>query len=264
MARILFNSAWFESVRSNSWNEIDYEKVVISNAGLLFREWIAVPFKTDVIGEDGTTRQPDIALIDRNYRRWCVVEVELAHHSLVNHVLPQVEAFRTAKYGDKHAEYIHSKNSSLALGRLKVMVKFEPPQILVIVDRPDTDWKQTLNSRDVALSIVEPFRGPGTQVLLRVNGETPDLPNNVLTRLSRWQVRRLWKVHSPAAMPTPFNEDGTIEIVVDSQTTRWKLTSLDGSLMISAVDGDVLRGWKSADLVSHDDGNLSIRPVARE
>ena len=33
MARILFKGSWFTSVRSNSWNETDFENLVISKAG---------------------------------------------------------------------------------------------------------------------------------------------------------------------------------------------------------------------------------------
>src|SRR5690606_19327485 len=115
--------------------------LVLSNAEVLFPQWIAVPFKTDVVGEDGTVKRPDMVLIDRKYRRWCVVEVELASHHYVNHVAPQVEAFRYGRYGNEHAEYIQSKNPVLDLIRLKEMVRSVPPQVLVIVDRPDTDWK---------------------------------------------------------------------------------------------------------------------------
>lgn len=99
MARVYSNKTWFDSVRSESWVEVEYERVVLANASILFPQWEAVPFKANVVGDDGTVKQPDIALIDRNYRRWCVVEVELSHHHFVNHVAPQVEAFRTAIIG---------------------------------------------------------------------------------------------------------------------------------------------------------------------
>ena len=264
MARVYFNQTWFESVRSESWNEADYEQVVMNNAGILFPQWIAVPFKTNVVGDDGTIKQPDIALIDRSYRRWCVVEVELASHHFVNHVAPQVEAFRTAKYDNEHAEYLHRKQPSLDLARLKAMVAGEPPQIVVVVDRPDTDWKRRLKHMDIALTIVEPFRGPGTHTLLRINGEAPDLPGNVLTRLSRTQLRRLWKVHSPAALP-PSGEDNTLDVFVESAPTRWKVTRLATGVLVTPLwVGDILRGWKGVDLVRHDDGSLSIQPVVLE
>jgi hypothetical protein len=264
MARVYFNQTWFNSVRSESWNEADYEQVVLSNADVLFPQWVVVPFKIDVIGEDGTIKRPDLALIDHKYRRWCVVEIEFASHHFANHVAPQVEAFRTARYGDEHALYLHGKKPELSLQRLKEMVRGESPQILVVVDRPDSDWKKRLRAIDVALSVVEPFRDEnGTQVLLRVNGETPDLPGNFLTRLSRMQMRRLWKVHSPATLPMLETGD-VLSVLVESVPTQWRRTLLGTGVMLSALDGDILRGWKAVDLVQHDDGDLSIHPVVPE
>lgn len=264
MARVFINQKWFDSVRSESWNESDYEQVVMSHAAVLFPQWVVVPFKTNVVGEDGTVKQPDMALIDHSYRRWCVVEVELAHHSLVHHVLPQVEAFRTATYEDAHADYLYAKNPSLDLESLREMVRTESPEVLVIVDRPDTDWKRKLKQFGVSLSIVEPFRGPGTHVLLRVNGELPELPGNVLTRVSRWQMRRLWKVQSPAALPPPLDDD-VYEVIVDGSPTLWRRTTVGGGVMLSAIDGgDVFRGWKAVDLVQHEDGSLSFQRVVPE
>jgi hypothetical protein len=144
------------------------------------------------------------------------------------------------------------------------MVRSVPPQILVIVDRPDTDWKPRLKAIDVALSIVEPFRdAKATNVLLRVNGETPDLPGNVLSRLSRWQIRRLWSIQSPASLP-PFDTDGTLEVLVDNQPSRWKRTVIGSGVMVAAVGGDPLQGWKGVDLIQHEDGSLSIQPVIPE
>jgi hypothetical protein len=265
MARVYFNRTWFTSIRSDSWNESDYESVVLSNANVLFPQWVVVPFKTNVVGEDGTVKQPDIALIDHKYRRWCVVEVELANHHFANHVAPQVEAFRTARYGDEHALYLSGQNSALDLSRLRSMIRGEPPQVLVVVDRPDTDWKKRLKAIDVALSIVEPFREEnGTQMLLRVNGEAPDLPGNLVTRISRMNVRRLWKVHSPATLPVG-DEDDVLTVQVKSLPTRWKRTPLGGGVMLAPLDtGDVLRGWKAVDILQHEDGSLSVQPVVPE
>ena len=92
MARVHFNGTWFNSVRSQNWLERDYEDLVFQNCSDLFPRWIPVPFKADVVGEDGVVKRPDLALIDPRYRKWCVVEVELAHHDIYTHVLPQIDS----------------------------------------------------------------------------------------------------------------------------------------------------------------------------
>jgi hypothetical protein len=265
VARVFYDQTWFNSVRSRSWYEADYEQLVVSHSSDLFPEWIAASFKTNVVGDSGATKQPDLALIDPSYRRWWVVEVELAHHDLFTHVLPQVDAFRSGTYGEEHALYLHRKRPDLDLYKLKAMMSGEPPEVLVIVDRPDTNWKRSLKAIDVSLSIVEPFRGPNNQLLLRVNGDQPELPGNVLSRCSRGDARRLWRVHAPAALPAPTRSDEVFEIMYEDSMTQWKRLDLAGSVMLCVEQGgDVLSGLRAVDLVQHDDGSLSFQAVTRE
>lgn len=264
MARVLFGQVWFDSIRSQSWYEADYEKIIFDRGQDLFSQWITVQFKTNVIGEDGATKRPDLALIDRSYREWWVVEVELAHHDLFTHVMPQVEAFRTATYERRHAEYLHARNPMLDLNRLSEMMLGLPPEILVIVDRPDTDWLPVLRARGVHLSIVEPFRGPSDNLLLRINGHRPEPPASVLSRCSRHQMRRLWRVHSPAALPPSTGDNEILEIEFDGSVTQWARLKIANAVMLRALRGDILTGWRSADLVRGEDGGLKFKPVTKE
>jgi hypothetical protein len=264
VARVLFNKVWFESVRSQSWYEADYEQIIFDYCQDLFPQWIPAPFKTDVIGEDGTIKRPDLALIDRSYREWWVVEVELAHHNLRTHVMPQVEAFRTATYERRHAEYLHARIPMLDLGRLADMMLGLPPEVLVVVDRPDTDWLPELHASGVHLSIVEPFRDPSDHLLLRVNGHRPEPPASVLTRCSRHALRRLWRVHSPAALPAATGDDAILEIEFDGGTTPWKRLQIADAVLLCATRGDILTGWRSVDLVRDEDGGLKFKPVTKE
>lgn len=265
VARVYFNQTWFNSVRSQSWYEADYEQVVIDHAPDLFPDWIVVPFKTVVVGENGAVKQPDLALIDASYRRWCVVEVELAHHDLITHVLPQVYAFKSGAYGREHALYLQTKRLDLDLCKLEAMMLGEPPEVLVIVDRPDTNWSRSLKAMDVSLSIVEPFRGPNNELLLRVNGDEPTLPGNILTRCSRGEVRRLWKVHAPAALPVVTLLNESFEVMYEGALTRWKRLDLAGSVVLCVErGGDVLGGLRAVDLVRHEDGSLSFQAAIRE
>ena len=52
------------------------------------------------------TAKPDLRLVDRELGLWWVVEVELAHHSLKGHVLPQVEILTSGHYGASEAELL--------------------------------------------------------------------------------------------------------------------------------------------------------------
>jgi hypothetical protein len=265
MARVFFNRMWFNSVRSQSWLERDYEQLVISNCPDLFPHWIPVSFKADVVGEDGVVKRPDLALIDPYYRKWCVVEVELAHHDIYGHVLPQVDAFCSGIYDESHARYLVQQDPSLDIDKLTMMMAGLPPDILVVVDRPDTGWKRHLKPLGAMLGIVEPFRGPSDEIMFRVNGDQPEIPGDVLTRCSRGEMRRFWRVHSPAALPAPFRGDGLLEIFYEGLPTLWKRHDIARRVMLSVESrGDALEGLSLVDLVRHDDRSLTFQPIARE
>jgi hypothetical protein len=264
VARIFFKERWFNSVRSNSWNESDFENLVISKAGDLFPGWIPVKFKADVVGPDGVTKRPDLALIDPQYRKWCVVEVELAHHDLHGHVLPQIEVFCSGSYGEEHAQHLKRQDDGLDLRRMTQMMHGLTPEVLVVVDRPDTNWKKPLSQAGALLGIIEPFRGPNDEILFRINGDEVELPGQLLTRCNRY-LRRFWKVHSPATLPLSTRDDGCLEIEVAGLPVLWNRVNLANSVMLTAVGhGDAMDGISLADIVSEDDGSLRFVTVAKE
>jgi hypothetical protein len=260
VARLLIGQTWYESIRSQSWRESDYEAVVLNQAPELFPAWRCIPFNETIEGDDGTRKKPDLALVDHEYRQWWVVEVELAHHNLYGHVIPQVDAFRTGGYGPTHARALHRKAEDLDPVRLEAMILGEPPNVLVVVDSPSTAWRAPLLERRVALAIVEPFRGFGTSIALRLNGDQPEPHPTVLTRCSRsGSIRRFWKVHSPAALP-PGEE--VLAIEYEGIDTDWHVVHLQDAVMLKADHGDVLTEAASVDLVRRDDGGLAFRQVS--
>src|ERR1051326_3116272 len=98
MARLLIGKEWYEGVSSTAYWEAEFENVLLRRADVLFPEYFMVEFKTEVQG-DSDIGKPDFALIEKKYRIWWVVEVELAHHSFAGHVLPQVDTFASGRYG---------------------------------------------------------------------------------------------------------------------------------------------------------------------
>lgn len=261
MARLLAEGSWFESVRSQSWYEREFEDVVVDRAPQLFPRWTCVQFTETVEGDDGTRKQPDLALIDEHYREWWVVEVELAHHDLRNHILPQVRAFRTGQYGDEHARALCRKAPHLDVRRVTQMMLGEPPNVIVIADSPAVShtWRPALRELSVALGIVEPFRGSGNELILRLNGDQPDPPGEILTRCSRHQqVRRLWKVHSPAALPPELD---VLEIEFAGVTAEWARVNLQDAILLQPIRGEVLEGLALVELVRRADNSLAFQPI---
>lgn len=260
MPKVLLNGTWFEAVDSRSWYESDFEAFVVARAGSIWPRWHCVPFCADVADGDGVVKRPDLALIDFHYREWWVVEVELAHHSLDRHVVPQIVVFRHGRYDETHAQALAQKDPALDPARLAEMMRGQPPGVLVVVDSPSTGWGPALQAEGTELAIVEPFRDPNTQVLLRVNGYQPEPPRESLTRCVRSpQMRRLWRVSSPATLPAA--SDGVYLISLEGSISRWTRIDLHGSVVLKAERGDVLAGFDTVELASREDGSLTFIPI---
>ena len=105
MARLLIDDEWYEAIDGRSWYERDFESVVEAHAHALFPSCHVIPFKIAVESEHGR-KVPDLALVDTAYREWSVVEIEMAHHSLRGHVIPQVEVFAQGAYGEEHVQHL--------------------------------------------------------------------------------------------------------------------------------------------------------------
>jgi hypothetical protein len=260
MARLLVGHTWYETIGSRSWSEQDYEALVLAEASNLFPSWRCVRFKASIEGDDGVRKKPDLALVDHHYRQWWVVEIELAHHDLYGHVIPQVDAFRTGSYGESHAAALLAAAPDLDADRLSAMVGGEPPDVLVIVDSPNTTWRGPLRERRVQLAIVEPFRSMGTSIALRLNGDQPEPHPTTLSRCTRsGRLRRFWKVHSPAALMPGAD---VLQIEYRGVVTIWHVVHLQDSVMLKPEHGDVLAEAASVDLVRRDDGGLAFRQVS--
>ena len=71
-------------------NEDEIERVAIENAEFIFGPSSIYFPKTLIKTFDGTGTIPDGYVIDLDGKRWYIVEAELAHHSVWNHIAPQV------------------------------------------------------------------------------------------------------------------------------------------------------------------------------
>lgn len=260
MPRIVYRGNGFERVASRSWLERTFEDLVYNKSSVIFPRWRVVRFIADISIPGGATRRPDLALIDHHYRCWWVVEVELQHHSLTGHVIPQVEVFAEGRYTNFHAAWIADRNPDLDRARLVEMMQGEPPRVLVVVDTPGTGWERLLASYGAELGVVEPFRDANGEFMLRVNGFQPEPPGAILTRCSRGigQVR-MWTVASPAALPAA-DTDGWLTIDFAGESSRWRKIQVADGVLLHAERGDPVSTLSAIDLVMRSD--LSLEFVA--
>jgi hypothetical protein len=135
MARMLVNNIWYDEISAQSMFESKFEEIFLSQVGTLFPEYITVPFKFTVSSPEGTAKA-DLALIDKNYLGWWVVEIEMSRHSFNGHVLPQINVLSQALYDESVANYFFQKQPTLDILKLKDMMKGKQPRVMIVLDLP--------------------------------------------------------------------------------------------------------------------------------
>lgn len=260
MAVIFRREIRYEESASGSLLEREYEDMVAANAPILFPGLVLVPFKISVESEYGI-RKPDFALIDRNYRKWWVVEVELAHHPFHGHVLPQVQVLATASYGDLQSQYLAAQNPTLDPQRLSSMMLGAQPQVLVVVNEACPRWEPDLRALDVLLLTVSLFRSDLNDYVLLVGGEQPEVSSNILTKCRRSQlIPRLWQVDAPGALPLTVGE--TADFVYRGRSMTWRRLDTGDTVFLAPEGASDALGVEATlmELVVIDGGRIEFRP----
>ena len=259
MARLLYRGRWFDQASSHDHYEREFERILEQHAHNLFDTFHFVPFKCTVSSpEDGDSRRADYALIDKCYRSWWIVEVEMAHHSLKGHVLPQVRTLSRATYGVREVRYLCSRNDALEEHKMEELSKGQPPRVLVVVNAPVQGWGEELKVFDALVAICQVFRSDRNEYLLRVNGELPKTDEEVLTTCAcNLAIDRLLEIHSPASLKISPNE--TVPIHYDGQVSTWQRMDTGNSVFLHALRGHNLVGGKQYEIVRRSDGRLALR-----
>lgn len=223
-----------------------------------------VPFKTTVHSEvDLDARKPDFALIHKRYLSWWVVEVELAHHSLEGHVLPQVRTLARAKYGPSEADYLCQRDSDLDRNKVIEMFKGRQPQILVIVNAPVAGWADLLRPFQAKIGICQIFRSRLDRYVLRINGEYPSEDESLLTTCEcDPMLHRFLVIHAPAALPV--EKDEQVLLYHGGKASNWVRIDTAGQVFLHALEGHSLTPGQQYNMVRHGDNTLVIEADSRQ
>jgi hypothetical protein len=262
MGKILIRDNVYQSVSSTSFFENEYEDLILGIAPKLFPEYIVVPFKMAVHSERGIAKA-DLAFIERRYRRCWVVEVELAHHSLTGHVMPQVEKLATGSYGPEVASYLVQQSASLNLAALEEMLKGAHPDVMIVVDTWISEWQSALSLYSVQVAVIEVFRSERNEHVFRLNGSYPTAFGSTVSLLRpEKSMPRLMIVESPAALET--GADGRLVLEFNGQTTEWTKISIADRVWLAPIRESPLSTNQAYALIKTDDGRLTIRPIHKK
>lgn len=262
MARILVNDTWYEQLDPSALYESEFERLVLDRADLLYPEFYAVPFKPLVFSEDDAAK-PDFALIDKEYRNWWVVEVEMVSHSLNSHVLPQIRTLSQATYGEPEAYLLSQQDTRLHLEKLRDLMKGKQPQVLVILNASKADWEAPLMRHDAILSFCEIFRSNSGDVVLRVDGAYPEQSTEVLSSCYVDPImRQFLVVESPACLGVLPNQ--RIAMFYDGGVTEWIRTDAQDTVWLNSVADNPLLPRQKYDIARRSDGKLIIQRQERK
>jgi len=254
MARLLLRNEWFEPLSLHAQYESEFERILLAYADTLFPAWHLVPFKVDVRSEEGV-RRPDLALIDRDYGRWWVVEAEMARHDFNSHVLPQARVLANGKYDNTHVAALMRSGRELNPDRVAAMVRGEQPHVWVIVDHPRPDWQQPLRAIGAALGVIEIFRSETNQHSFRLNGEQPQPPATDVIECRRDRlVLRLWTVSAPGLLPISDGQAMDIYMEENGLPFRWMRKDTASAVYLSCTSGNPLQAFTRASLAKLEDG----------
>jgi hypothetical protein len=257
MARLLVRGEWYDAVSSSALYEEDFEALLAHHGGTLYPDFHLVPFKCTVQTEDGRSARADLALIDRTYRDWWIVEAELAHHSLSGHVLPQIRTLADAVYSSREAAYLARQLTSLDAARLAEMMKGRQPRVLVIVNAARPDWVEPLARHDALLGVCEIFRSRRNEHVLRINGDHPAVREDIVSDCECDPlIPRLLIVHAPSALNVPPR--GRVVVHYQDGVTEWERVDAKDRVWLAPTGGNPLVPGKTYELRRRSDGALVL------
>ncbi len=230
MARLFAGNGWYYTKYSSSFYESHYENRIIANAEILFPNYFCLKFKLDVTSDDyGGPSRPDLVLIDKQYRFWYVVEVELDNDQL-SAVENQVKVFTSGKYGDGHARYVHDKAPELDLVKLKRLMSTQP-EVVVLVPRVKPSWATNLAQYGTKFVVIEIFENSQKIEIFRVDGDDlREEDDRFITLLSfNGSYSRALTIQSPGNLNP---EVRILTILLENQMTTWKFVSYGTSHML--------------------------------
>jgi hypothetical protein len=258
MLRLSHRRQWFERVSKNSLSEAEFENVIKQNVELVRPKTISINFKKIIFSRFGASR-PDLAFIKKDYSSWAIVEIEMLHHSLFNHVIPQVRNFVEGRYPSDLASHLSDQNSELDALKLAEMTKGVPPEVIVIANGFDTNWKIEIERIGATFISFEIFRSPTqTASIFLIDGAEWLQTLQPVSILKQSTLPRFLQVASPATLEWEPGEN--FEAVFDGQVLTWERVDTANQVFIRPIKNLPIQSGESFRLVKLEGGQYEIQP----
>jgi len=214
-------------------NEAHYSLIVEQQIQRVFPKFSIVQFSPYVLGEEGIRRKPDLALIHNSYKTWYVVEVELSHHSLHHHVIPQVSAFVSGNYDESHAKYIADKLPAADKHAISRMVKYVSPEILVTVDSTDVlnhGWQRIEKELNAHLLFLEVFRTSDGDSIFSLSGYEPHTQPECLGTFKKHPMLNALICTNSSVISMPTSKK--LEVIVEGKLHECTIVTTSDQILL--------------------------------
>jgi hypothetical protein len=244
----------FELVDPTQFLEVDFEAEVVKALHCLMPEYLCGVFAGAFILE-GDRRVADLALIHKTLSHWFVVEVELAGHSLEQHVLPQVRCFR---YGDPDNSCITSLTrafKSLTRVQAESLLTQIPRYVAVIGNIRDDIWTTKLKALDAQHLTVSIYSDRNGRLAHEMEG-------SLFASKKSLGFARFSAVDNCLRIPkSSVLKAGNIKIIDHfGSRASWTVTEDEGILWMRKDRGPALINHNSlVQLILCIDGDISLR-----
>jgi len=219
MNRVSSNGEWYEPLSASTILEKDFENSILRYSVDLFPGYRCVPFNLSVNSEFGVSKS-DLALIDKQYREWFVVEVELEHHSFSRHVEPQMRKLSSGTYDSNHARALSNQNEDLDSERVNAMVHNCYPRFLVITTKFDHEWNTELSNMGIDLAVLKIFVSKAGSRVISTEGKWPSPKDSSIASILTFEpLFKGMKVESPGMLPP----GPTVDLIYGDYLTTWRV-----------------------------------------
>lgn len=260
MNLLLRRGRLYEQVHYNS--EVQFRAVAKSSLARVLPDFSILDFSPYVLGDDGRRRRPDLAIVHRQYRLWAVVEVELEHHSLQHHVVPQISTFCTGRYDESHAALIHDRDASLDLNHLSNLTAYTPPVIVVIVNSRAVlraGWRTLESEYSARLTFVESFRSNHDDTITRLSGYRPSPPPRRSIRLKKQQMMNALVCTRPNEVPAQLTDE--VKVLYEEQPRLWKILRTGDTVLFLPPAGFMVKEGRNYEMRFDEGTGYELRPL---
>lgn len=254
--------------QDRTYEQVYYEQesqflgIVKTELSKVLPGFAVLDFSPFIIGDEGSRRRPDLALVHRDYDMWAVVEVELEKHSLDHHVVPQVRTFATGRYNESHATMLHQRDSTLSLEKLCNLTAYSPPVVSVIVNSRlvlEDGWDVLESDFSTRLTFLESFRAEDGDVVVSISGYLPaPRPSSVIS-LRKDKMMNALVCTRPGDVPAGIVDE--MRMNWRERPHTWPVLRTKDTVLFLPPGGFTVRADRNYEVVRIEDGKFELREL---